>query len=68
METLETSQQQAVVRVSIEELLIVNAVLNETCNGIEIFEFETRVGASRQRVVSLLREVQALLKSMERTE
>jgi hypothetical protein len=42
----------------------VNAALNEVCNGIAVFEFETRIGADRARVAALLKEVGALLDKM----
>jgi hypothetical protein len=45
--------------------LIVNAALNEVCNGIAVFEFETRIGADRERVTALLKEVGALLDKMD---
>lgn len=43
-----------VVLASRDELLILNAALNEVCNGIDVFEFETRIGADRARVAELL--------------
>jgi hypothetical protein len=42
-------------------LLIINAALNEVCNGIAVFEFETRIGADRDRVSALLKKVALLL-------
>jgi hypothetical protein len=38
------------VDLSRDELLIVNAALNEVLNGIAVFEFETRIGTTRDRV------------------
>jgi hypothetical protein len=46
------------------DLLIVNAALNEVCNGIEVFEFDARIGADRERVAALLKEVGQLLDKM----
>jgi len=48
--------------------LILNAALNEVCNGIKIFEFETRIGADRERVAALLNEVGALIDEMDALE
>lgn len=56
----------AEIEVSHEELLIFNAALNEICNGIEMIEFETRIGASRAKVAELMAEVQAVLDQLEK--
>ena len=37
-----------------DELLILRSSLNEVCNGIDLFEFETRMGASREEVAALM--------------
>ena len=42
-----------------------NAALNEVCNGIEVFEFETRIGADGERVAALLKEIGLLLDKMD---
>lgn len=44
-----------------QELLIIHAALNEVCNGIALFEFETRMGAKREEVARLLEETGRLL-------
>lgn len=43
----------AEIEVSHDELRVFNAALNETCNGIEMIEFETRIGDSRTKVEAL---------------
>jgi Asp-tRNA(Asn)/Glu-tRNA(Gln) amidotransferase C subunit len=57
----------AIARIDIseDEIQIVHAALNEICNGIELFEFETRIGAPRDRVATLQREFRALLQKMK---
>jgi len=47
------------------ELLLLNAVLNEVCNGIDVFEFETRIGAGRAEVERLMGEIQIVLDKIE---
>ncbi len=49
-----------------DELLVLNAALNEVCNGIDVFEFETRIGAERAKVEGLMREIQAVLDQIEK--
>ena len=39
------------------ELVVVNNALNEVLNGIDLFEFSTRIGAERDQVIALLRQV-----------
>lgn len=65
MKVIDTTGEQSRIGISREELLILNAALNEVCNGIEVFEFETRIGADRQRVAALLKEIGSLLDGMD---
>jgi hypothetical protein len=65
MEIINTAAERSQVEIDRDELLIVNAALNEVCNGIAVFEFETRIGADRARVAALLKEVGALLDKMD---
>lgn len=58
--------EDAEVELSHAELLVLNSALNEVCNGIDMFEFETRIGAPRASVERLLAEVQAALDQIER--
>ncbi len=51
-----------------EELLILTAALNEICNGIDILEFQTRIGSNRERVAQLLKEMGLLLDKMSATK
>ncbi|MBN3805141.1 hypothetical protein GXB81_19100 [Paraburkholderia sp. Ac-20336] len=54
------------IELSLDELLVLNAALNEVCNGIDMFEFETRIGAPRAKVERLLAEIQAALDQVEK--
>ena len=65
MEIIDIAAERSQVEIGRDELLIVNAALNEVCNGIAAFEFETRTGADRARVAALLKEVGALLDKMD---
>ena len=65
MEVIDTTPERSHIGISRDELLIVNAALNEVCNGIEVFEFETRIGADRERVAALLKEIGSLLDKMD---
>ena len=57
MEVINAAAERSQVAIDRDELLIVNAALNEVCNGIAMFEFETRIDADRERVAALLKEI-----------
>jgi hypothetical protein len=65
MQTFDTKNHEASVRLSVSELLILNAALNEICNGIELFEFETRIGGKREHAAELLAQIGSLLDKMD---
>jgi hypothetical protein len=65
MEIVCTTTDCPHVKFDREELLIIGAALNEICNGIELFEFETRIGADRERVAALLKKIGSLLDGWE---
>jgi hypothetical protein len=50
------SHRSLQIEVSVEELRVLTNALNEVCHGVHIadFEFETRLGAQRDDVRSLL--------------
>jgi hypothetical protein len=49
---------------SMDELEVVSNALNEICNGFNVQEFETRVGATIAEVHTLLKQVQTILDSL----
>ncbi|MBU9808853.1 hypothetical protein J1785_03680 [Rahnella sp. SL6] len=57
MELLAVIRQQADLRLTEDELLILNSALNEICNGISVSEFDTRIGATRDDVTLLLEKI-----------
>jgi hypothetical protein len=62
---INSSHDLANVSFSRDELLVLNAALNEICNGVDVFEFETRIGADREFVTTLLHEIGSVLDSMD---
>lgn len=65
MEIFEKTGNHSLVRYDRDELMIINNALNEVLNGIDLFEFETRIGESRGRVEMLLKDVGTLLDEMD---
>lgn len=47
-----------------KELAILNNALNEVCNGIQVEEFETRMGSTREDVHLMLRSLGSALRSV----
>ncbi|OGB33214.1 MAG: hypothetical protein A3F78_08605 [Burkholderiales bacterium RIFCSPLOWO2_12_FULL_61_40] len=65
MKIIDYTKDNSTVEVSADELLIFNAALNEVSNGIALFEFDTRIGASREEVAALLTGVSDILDKMQ---
>jgi hypothetical protein len=63
MIVLEQNANFADVRLSAHELTLIGSALNEICNGVDIadFEFQARVGVTRQEARNLLEAVDRLL-------
>ena len=68
MNIVKIAAEQSQTVMTHEELFIITAALNEICNGIDIFEFETRIGSDRERVALLLKEMVSLLDKMSTTK
>ncbi|AVF37735.1 hypothetical protein [Rahnella sikkimica] len=65
MELVNLEGRSAVVILNESELLVLNAALNEICNGIDVQEFDTRIGSSKECVAGLLGEVGRVLDQIE---
>ena len=64
MEVRETDQSHVVVALSHNELILLNNALNEVCNGLDLPDFSTRLGAGKDELEALLRQVTAALDGM----
>jgi hypothetical protein len=67
MKMVEVLDGSAVLTCSKDELSIIYSALNEICNGIDLFEFETRVGVSRDVASNLMLEVGLTLDRLDRS-
>jgi hypothetical protein len=56
-----TIQDGVIVALSVHELMVINNALNEICHGIEVPEFETRIGESLVEVQKLLKQINELI-------
>ncbi|MCI0438269.1 MAG: hypothetical protein L0177_03955 [Chloroflexi bacterium] len=55
----------AVVSLSTHELAILNNALNEVCNGLDIAEFSTRMGAELEEAEGLLNQIGKAIRSLK---
>ena len=60
MNVVASSDESITVRLSKDEVIILNNALNEICNGIAISEFHTRIGYEREEVEKLFNELRCL--------
>lgn len=65
MELVNLEGRSAVVTIKESELLVLNAALNEICHGIDVQEFDTRIGFSKEFVAGLLGEIGRVLDQIE---
>lgn len=68
MELIEYDGCRANVSISFDELVILNNALNEVCNGLDQFDFETRIGAKHEEVVTLFKSIGLCLDKLENVE
>ena len=64
MQVIQTTKDSASALFTEAELILLNNVLNEVLHGINISEFETRLGASRLEAEELLHQINSLLSKM----
>jgi len=65
MRVVKVAGSQFEISVTETELSILCGCLNEVCNGIHIFEFETRLGVTMEDVSSMLDTMIAGLRASE---
>ena len=59
MKLSEVTDDGAHVKLTSDELVILGNALNEICNGLDIAEFATRIGADRSEAMRLLKAIQS---------
>jgi hypothetical protein len=57
MEVKGLQTNQILIKLTIDELVILNNALNEVCNALDITEFSTRMGAELEEARNLLRQI-----------
>lgn len=56
---------EIMIKLSKRELLILNNALNEVCNALDLFEFQTRMGAELEEVQELLDQIKQVIDLIE---
>jgi hypothetical protein len=57
VDVISLQQKTATIEFSRHELLAINNALNEVCNALDVREFDTRMGCSREFAKSLLKGI-----------
>lgn len=65
MQIQQVEKERTTIRLSKEELVILNNALNEVCNGLDLNEFSARMGSQRENVVELLSQFGKVINAME---
>lgn len=65
MKTIEHTGDQVIVGLSKKELDVLANALNEVCNGIDIPEFDSRIGVSLEEVKNILAELSLIIRNAE---
>ncbi len=64
MKTKDWTSQEAIVLLSDLEVMTIANALNEVCHGLEVPEFQTRMGATLEDAQALHRQIGGLFDSM----
>ncbi len=59
--TLKENLNDLIIELNKDELLMLHAALNETCNGLDIDDFDTRVGFKKEKLLSLLEKTNTFI-------
>lgn len=58
------SHDQAVLSLSLDELITINNALNEVCNALDVPDFQTRMGVELEEALALLGELRQTIDRM----
>jgi hypothetical protein len=65
MKQIQINKDSVVWELEGDEAQMINNAVNEVCNGIDVEEFETRLGWPRSRLSELLSQIHASLEGPE---
>lgn len=67
MDLIDIDNNTADINISFDELLVISNSLNEVCNGLDQFDFETRMGVSNADVQALLSKISSIIDTLEKS-
>jgi len=65
IEELDSKSDTALIRLSSDELTLLNNALNEVCHGVKIPAFDTRLGYSKEEAKSLLKQIGSVVNKLD---
>ncbi len=68
MKILNCSGKTCTVEIGALDLLIMCNALNEVCHALDIREFQTRMGAYKEEVESLLKELNGIFDGLKKDD
>ena len=60
MTVIDIRDKNVRIDLTFDEVVLLSNALNEVCNGIDVPEFETRLGVAAEHAVSLLKQMHGL--------
>lgn len=66
MNAKQISKEKITIEISKEELGVLSNALNEVCNGIEVWEFDTRMGIKIEGAKAILESLTSIYKKADR--
>jgi hypothetical protein len=64
MQIRQSDETHVVLDLTHNELILLNNALNEVCNGLDLPDFSTRLGAQRSELEALFRQIKGALEGM----
>jgi len=64
MQIHQSDESHVLLDLSRNELILLNNTLNEVCNGLDLPDFATRLGAQRGELEALFRQIKEALEGM----
>lgn len=60
MDAIKINKDKITLELSKDELGVLSNALNEVCNGIEVWEFDTRIGMSIEKARNILESLTSI--------
>ncbi len=64
MQIRKSDESHVVLELTRNELILLNNALNEVCHGLDIPDFSTRLGAQREELQVLFRQIKEAFEDM----